>query len=153
MSFDLNPLLTLATIVSIVVAAWAAIAKQRTEAQKQEIEARTSEATITELITQSAGDMITAANDQAKIAQDERLKAVRLANEKQAEVLQLEDDKAILIQEIEWYRHGTKTLGEQLDEHGIEKKWDPLSTKPMFTTRQKMAALKRVLDDNGLPSN
>lgn len=145
MSIDLNPLLTLATIVSIIVAAWSAIAKQRNAA-------KTSEATIADLITDSARDMIETLNAQAKKEADAHLAAVQLANTLETEKLELKRGNAGLVHEVKWLRTGVETLTKQIVGLDIKPEWNSMDTKPLLTSAEVEEMVGQILRDNGYPS-
>ena len=143
MNLDLNPILTLVTIISGLVTAWALVAKQRNEA-------RTSEATIAELITKSAGEMLDAANEQARLAADKYLEAVKRANTLEAENLKVKRRNAGLVHEVEWLRVGVDSHEKQLGELGAVPNWDSKSTKPLFTPDEVEEIILKIRKDNGL---
>jgi len=142
MNLDLNPILTLVTIISGIVTAWAIIVKRKDESKH-------NQAAIADLITDSARDMIETLNVQAKMAADERLAAVQTANTLQVENVKLEKSNAGLVHEVEWLRTGVGVLTDQILTLGARPKWSSKDTKPLLSRDEVEEAINQILKDNG----
>lgn len=130
-------------LLSTVVAIWAMATKRRDEG-------KVSQAQVADLIADAAGDTITMLNERAKTEADARLAAEKRANLKEAKILELQESRAGLIHENQWYREGIQILIAQIAASGKKPNWDPEETKPLLTTSQVEQMITDLLAKNGM---